>query len=254
MALLPVLLFAATAGAGALGFSVRVEADDRVRVTISGPAAELAPGAFRGAIALNGSSAELPLSGNVTHAGGRFELPVTTRYADVPADWADRFAAQTFTYRLKGGTGGEPREWTGSGAWKNVEIEGDRDVLSHFLALEDVRLTDLSLLSSEAEARLAIRNPFAFDLKIAETQYTLSVEGRVIGEGGTRGMIVHAAQRNLLALPIELDHGELISAAGQALLAGGDVEVRLQGRLVIRLKGGDLVVPLNLAGRLTDAS
>lgn len=254
MALLPVLLFAATVGAGALGFSVGVEADNRVRVTISGPAAELAPGAFRGAIALNGSSAELPISGTVTHAGVRFELPVTTRYADVPADWADRFSARTFTYKLAGSTGGAPRTWNGSADWKDVEIEGDRDVLSHFMALEDVRLTNLSLLSSEAQARLAIRNPFSFDLKIAETEYTLSVEGRVIGEGGTRGMIVHAAQRNLLDLPIELDHGELLSAAGQALLAGGDVEVRLQGRLVVRLKGGDLVVPLNLSGRLTDAS
>ena len=252
--MLAILLFAMNAGAGALGFSVRVEADSRVRVTISGPAGELAPGAFRGAIALNGSSAELPLSGTVTHAGGRFELPVTARYADVPAAWADRFTPATFTYRLMGSTGGEPRAWIGSSAWKDVEIEGDRDVLSHFLALEDVRLTELSLLSSEAQARLAIRNPFAFDLKISEMQYTLSVDDRVIGEGGTKGMIVHAAQRNLLDLPIELEHGELIAAAGQALLAGGDVEVRLQGRLVVRLKGGDLVVPLNLSGRLTDAS
>lgn len=254
MAALAIFLFAMNAGAGALGFSVRVEAESRVRVTISGPAAELAPGAFRGAIALSGSSAEMPLAGTVTHAGGRWQLPVTVRYADVPAAWADRFTPQTFSYRLTGGTGGAPREWNGSDAWRNVEIEGDRDVLSHFLALEDVRLTDLSLLSSEAEARLAIRNPFAFDLKIAEMQYTLSVEDRVVGEGGTRGLIVHAAQRNLLDLPIELDHGELISAAGQALLAGGDVEVRLRGRLVVRLKGGDLVVPLNLSGRLTDAS
>jgi LEA14-like dessication related protein len=254
VALLSVLLFAMSAGAGALGFSVRVAADSQVRVTISGPAAELAPGPFRGTIALNGSSAGLPLSGTVTHAGGRFQLPVTTRYADVPADWADRFTPQTFSYRLTGGAGGAPREWNGSAAWKDVEIEEDRDVLSHFLALEDVRLTELSLLSSKAQARLAIRNPFAFDLKIAGMEYTLSVEGRVVGEGGTKGMIVHAAQRNLLALPIELDHGELIAAAGQALLAGGDVEVRLRGRLIVRLKGGDLVVPLNLSGRLTDAS
>lgn len=254
MAVLAVLLFAMRAGAGALGFSVRVEAESQVRATISGPAAELAPGPFRGGIALNGSPSEMPLAGTVSHAGGRWQLPVTVRYADVPAAWADRFSPQTFTYRLKGGAGGAPREWNGTGAWKDVEIEGDRDVLSHFLALEDVRLTELSLLSSEAQARLAIRNPFAFDLKIAETAYTLSVEGRVVGEGATRGLILHAAHRNVLELPIEVDHGELLSAAGTALLAGGDVEVRLRGRLVVRLKGGDLVVPLNLSGRLTDAS
>ena len=47
---------------------------------------------------------------------------------------------------------------------------------------------------------------------------------------------------------------KLISAAGKALLSGGKVAVRLTGRLVVRLKGGDLVVPLNLSGHLTDAS
>ncbi len=252
MKLLQILLLAWNAGAGALGFSVRVEADERVRVTISGPAAELAPGPFRGTIALNGSAAALPISGTVTHAGGRWQLPVVARYVDLPADWADRFTPETFAYRL---TGAEPpRNWNGSAPWKDVEIEGDRDVLSHFLALEDVRLTELSLLSSQAQARLAIRNPFAFDLRIAEMSYTLSVEDRVVGEGETKGMIVHAAQRNLLDLPIELDHAELLSAAGKALLAGGDVEVHLRGRLVVRLKGGDLTVPLNLSGRLADAS
>jgi len=51
-----------------------------------------------------------------------------------------------------------------------------------------------------------------------------------------------------------VDHGELLSAAGGALVSGDDVAVRLTGRLVVRLKGGDLSVPLALSGNLSDAS
>jgi LEA14-like dessication related protein len=253
LAILTLLIRAAAAAA--LLFSVQVEGEKDARVTIAGPAADLAPGPFRGAITLNGSPSEMPVAGTVVHAGGRWQLTVPVRYAEVPADWADRFAPQTFTYRLKGsGAGAAPREWSGTAAWKDVEIEGDKDVLARFLALEDVQLTEFSLLSSEAEARLAIHNPLGFELKIAETSYTLFVDGRVVGEGATRGLILHPARRNVLALPVSIDHGELIAAAGQALLAGGDVEVRLRGRMVLRLKGGDIAVPLDLSGRLTDAS
>jgi len=48
--------------------------------------------------------------------------------------------------------------------------------------------------------------------------------------------------------------GALISAAGKALLSGGDVRVELNGKLVVRLKGGDISIPLHLTGHLTDAS
>jgi LEA14-like dessication related protein len=248
-----VLLFALQAAAAPLTFSVRVENDKEAVVTISGQAAPLPPGPFRGAVAVNGSPVELPVSGTLSQAGGVWRLPVTVRFADVPADWVDRFRPDGFAYRLKGSVGATAKQWSGRDTWKNVETDGGRDVLSEFLALEGVHLTEMNLLSSEAVARLEVRNPFAFDLKIAQTAYTLSANGRVVGEGATRGLILHARQKNVLTLPIEIDHAELLSAAGQALLAGGEVDVRLNGRLVLRLKEGDLVVPLDLSGHLTDA-
>ena len=255
MAAVVVLLLTLQAAAPPpLTFSVRVENEKQAIVTISGPAAELPPGPFRGAIALNGSAIELPVSGALSHAGGRWRLPITVRFADVPADWADRFRPDGFSYRLKGSVGTASKEWNGRSAWKEVETDGSREVLSEFLVLDGVRLTQMSLLSSEAVAELAVRNPFSFDLKIAETAYTLSADDRVVGEGATRGLLLHSGQKNTLTLPIEIDHGELLSAAGKALMAGGHVDVRLTGRLVVRLKGGDLVVPLNLSGHLTDAS
>jgi LEA14-like dessication related protein len=255
MCALALLLLALPASSAPLTLALRVEGVKELRATISGAAADLPAGPFRGSVSLNGSSAEMPVVGTVVHSDGRWRLPLSVRYSDVPADWADRFRPETFTYRLRGAvSGGAPREWTGTRAWKDIEVESDRDSGADFLQLEDVRLTELSLLSSEAEAQLAVRNPFGFPLKIAQTQYSLIVNGREVGEGSTLGMILHPSQENVLALPIEIDHAGLLSAAGSALLSGGEVAVRLRGRLVIRLKGGDLTVPLDLSGHLTDAS
>ncbi len=257
MTSLAVLLFVlravVAAPAAPIGFTLGVHGQTDLSVTLSGPEAELAPGPFKGWIAINGSAVEMPVAGTVTHAGGRFLLPFVVRYADVPADWADRFQADGFAYRLRS-AGSPAREWTGTRRWKDVEVDGGRDTMAEFLVLEDVALTDVSLLSSEASARASVRNPFAFPLKIAQMTYTLFAEGREVGSGGTQGMILHPAQKNVLALPIDVDHAALLSAAGGAVVSGGDVAVKLTGRLVIRLKGGDVAVPISLSGNLSDRS
>jgi LEA14-like dessication related protein len=255
MHVLALVLLALEAATAPLSFSLRVQGEKEIRATISGRAADMSPGAFRGSISLNGSPAEMPISGTVAHVDGRWRLPLTVRYSDVPADWADRFRTETFTYKLRGGVAGaSSREWTGTLPWKDIEVESDRESGADFLQLENVRLTEMSLLSSAAEADLVVRNPFAFPLKIAESQYTLIVDGREVGEGGTRGLILHPVLKNVLALPIEIDHAGLLSAAGRALVSGGDVAAKLHGKLVIRLKGGDLTVPLDLSGHLSGGS
>ena len=257
MTCLALLLFAIRAAVPAppapLGFSLAVKGQTELRVTLSGPAGELAPGPFKGSIAINGSASELPIAGTVAHAGARFLLPVVVRYADVPADWADRFHADGFTYRLRSAASA-PREWTGTRRWKDVEVEGGRDTMAEFLALDDVSLTDVSLLSSEARAQLSVRNPFAFPLKIARMSYTLFADGHEVGDGSTQGLILHPGQKNVLTLPIDVDHAALLSAAGGAVVSGGDVAVKLTGRLVVRLKGGDLSIPVALSGNLSDRS
>jgi LEA14-like dessication related protein len=256
MIALSVLLFVlrlAAPAAAPLGFSMKVEGQTELGVTISGPEAELAAGPFSGSIAINGSASEMRVAGTVVHAGGQWRLAFVVRYADLPVDWVERFRQDGFTYRLRSASAGA-REWSGTRAWKDVEIEGGREAMAEFLVLDGVSLTHVSLLSSEAQARLSLRNPFSFPLKIASTSYTLIADGREVGAGQTQGMILHPAQKNVLALPIEVDHAEFISAAGGALVSGGDVAVKIHGRLVLRFSGGDVVVPLSLSGNLSSGS
>lgn len=236
-----------------IDFTIAPQDTKNLRVILSGPAADLPAGPFKGVIALNGSASEMVVVGTVTHSGDHWQLPVSVAFAEVPADWADRFRPDGFSYRLRE-TGGAQREWTGSRTWKDVALEGGRDMYSEFGKLDGVSLTDVSLLSSEAQARATILNPFAFPLKIASTQYVLYAEGREIGSGQTQGMLLHPGQKNVLTLPIDVDHGALLAAAGGAVLSGGEVAVHLDGKLVLRLKGGDVAVPFALSGHLSGGS
>lgn len=235
---------------GALRFAIAVAGVTDARVTITGPEAELPEGPFRGFASINGSTAELPISGVVAHSEGKFRMPVTVRYAELPEAWTEGFRTDTFTYRIRSASG-SPREWTGTQSFRDVEVAGESS--DKFLALHDVRLTDVSLLSSEAVGELMLVNPLGFDVKIAEATYVLLAEGEPVGEGSARGLILRGQRKNTLRLPIAIDHASLLSAAGRAAVAG-DAAVRLKGKLVLRLKGGDVAVPLDLSGHLSGGS
>src|SRR5262245_12637366 len=118
-------VLAAAAGApGSLRFSVHVAGMTEGRLTITGPEAELAEGPFRGTVSVNGSPAEFPISGTVVHADGKFRLPVTVRFKELPEAWTEGFNTQTFTYRVRGKSesGGAARDWTGTQAFQDVEV------------------------------------------------------------------------------------------------------------------------------------
>ncbi|HEX4440036.1 MAG TPA: LEA type 2 family protein [Thermoanaerobaculia bacterium] len=232
--------------------SVRILDEQKARVTISGTGSDMPAGPFQGDVTVNGSDSKLPVMGTVTRNGAHWSLPIEVKFASIPADWAERVRLDAFTCRLQGKVGDTAKEWSESGTWKEIEVDAG-DTQEKFVSLKDVQLTEMTLTSSEAQAQVAIRNPFSFPLRIAETEYTLFAEGQEVGSGGTHGMILHPTQNNVLSLPIEIDHAALLSAAGKALLSGGDVRVTLEGRLVLRLKGGDLPVPLHLTGRLSGA-
>ncbi len=250
-ALLTALLVADPApSSGALRFAIEVAGVTDARVTISGPEAELPAGPFRGFVSINGSTAELPIAGVVAHSEGKFRLPVTVRYTELPEAWTDGFRTDTFTYRIRSASG-SPREWTGTQPFREVEVTGESS--DKFLALRDVHLTDVSLLSSEAVGELMLVNPLGFDVKVAEATYVLLAEGEPVGEGSARGLILRGQRKNTLRLPIAIDHASLLSAAGRAAVAG-DAAVRLKGKLVLRLRGGDVAVPLDLSGHLSGGS
>jgi LEA14-like dessication related protein len=235
-----------------LDLSVRAGGEQTFTAVVRGSGREVAPGDFRGSLSLNGSPAEVPVAGRAERTAAGWSVPLTIRYAEVPADWADRFQPASFQYLLRGRVAGKPPiEWRGTKRWDSVAIEGEDDSVRRFVKLQSLEVVELSLLESEALAIVGVRNPFSFPLKIASTRYRLQANGREVGEGATRGMLLRPLRVNALSLPIALDHGALVGAAGRAVLSGGQVDARLRGDLTIRLPRGDLAVPIDLAGDLS---
>ena len=211
----------------------------------------LPAGAFSGSVALNGSSSEVPVTGVARTSGERAEISMKMPYRDVPEDWVRRFRASDFDYRLRGRVAGaSPAEWSGTRRWADVEVDKQKEAASGFVKLTSIRLTEFSLLQSAAEAQVTVRNPLSFPLKLASTNYQLFANGREVGSGAT-GVMTLSPGSTTLKLPVDLDHGQLLAAAGSAFTSGGAVEGRLRGALVVQLPGATIPVPLNLSGHFS---
>ena len=221
-------------------------------VTLSGVEPHAQAGAFSGSLSLYGSSSEIPMTGVARMSAERLELSMKVKYRDVPEDWIKRFRAADFDYRLRGRIAGESAvEWSGTKRWGEVSVESREEAVSGFVKLGSIALTQFSLFESAAKAEVTVRNPLSFPLTLASASYRLFANGREVGSGRAKEMILKAAQETTLPLPIDLDHGQLLAAAGAALRSGGEVEGRLRGSLVVRLHGGDIPVPLDLSGRVS---
>jgi len=232
---------------------IRIHAEEEAfTAVVSGPKGSATAGAFSGTVALNGSATEIPVAGNATAAGDRLEITMRSRYHDLPEDWVSRFRFGDFDFRLRGKTaGGGAVDWAGTKAWSEVHVDGREDLSSKFVRLGTIELTEFTFLSSAARAQVVVRNPLAFPLKIVTSTYRAFANGREVGSGATGEMSVAAGRETTLNLPIGLDHGQLLAAAGSALASGGDVAGRLNGTLVLRLKTSDVPVPLDLSGRFS---
>ncbi len=246
------LLALAAAASSPIGLVVRPGAGESFTAVVTGEAPGAASGAFSGALTLNGSPSELRVSGQAERTGGRLRIPLAVRYSDVPADWVERFRLRDFDYRLRGTVAGRERvEWSGAMRWAEVAIEGEKETAERFVRLGSLQLTSLSFFESEAQAQVSVRNPFSFPLKISSARYELFANGSAVGSGQTGALVLHPGRENSLDLPVELEHGALIAAAGNALASGGEIDGRLQGQLQVRLPAGNIAVPLDLSGRLS---
>ena len=213
-----------------------------------------AAGDFQGRVALYGSRAEIPVAAvRISKAGAPLALRATIRYADIPADWVARFRPDGFDYRLRGTLGSTPVEWAGRLAWEDIPVTGDETLISRFLAFEGVDLTAMQANGSRGVARVRVTNPFAFPLQIAQSEYRIEADGRPVGRGATRAMVAGRGTTRL-DFPIEIDHAQLIAAAGTALVGGGTVDARLRGTLTVRAAGHDVRVPLDVAGEIDAGS
>lgn len=250
-------LIAAAAGAPPAAFSLTLQpgAGETFTALVTGPANGAGPGDFHGVVSLYGSPASIPVAGNATRTReGRLAVRFAIRYAAVPPDWSARFRPLSADFSLEGTAGGRPISWRGSLPWQDIGLSADAATAARFLSLSQIRLTDVAFSESQGVADLQVRNPFSFPLTIASSEYRVEAAGREVGSGATHGILIRPLRTSVVQFPVEVENGQLIAAAGRAILARGDVEARLRGWIRVRLPGGDVRIPLDLGGRLRNES
>lgn len=119
-----------------------------------------------------------------------------------------------------------------------------------FLRFAGARLTQVSLTQTSGEAKIVLYNPLSFVVPVREVRYELHAGGRRLAAGSKKAVRLRPRQEAVVTLPITAANVDLAAAAGSALLSKGVVDGRLLGAITVKVRSGDLTIPVDMATRV----
>lgn len=131
-----------------------------------------------------------------------------------------------------------------------ADLVAKRELGNEFVRFAGARLSGIGLSETSGEARIAVFNPFRFDLALRGVKYELSSGGRAVAHGSRQGVLVRPGRENEIVLPLTVSNAAAIGAAGKAVAAGGKVSGELKGEIVLKLGTGDVRFPLAGSGTI----
>ncbi len=131
-----------------------------------------------------------------------------------------------------------------------TDLVAGRELAGTFVRFAGARLSGIGLAETRGEARIAVFNPFRFDVALRAIRYELSSGGRTVANGNRQGLLVHPGRENEIVLPLTVSNAAAIGAAGKAVAAGGKLSGQLAGEIVLKLGTGDVKLPLDAAGTI----
>jgi hypothetical protein len=225
-----------------------------MEVIFAGPAGPCGE-RLKGRFSAFGSGA-VPVDGTVTpHPDGRcsirFEMPFSALGSEVLAN--ANLTAVGWSFVGERSIEGTPRpvSWSGSVPREAVRpTESMKSTLTRFVRVRDVSVGNVGFGTSTVTADLEILQPLSFDLRLVGASYELAVAGAVVASGKRENLVLHAGRRNMLQLPVSLDHRGLLAAAGAAALSGR-VEGVLSGLAKLRVPAGEMEFPFEFPVNLS---
>jgi LEA14-like dessication related protein len=130
------------------------------------------------------------------------------------------------------------------------DLVAGRELAETFVRFAGARLSGIGLAETQGEARIAVFNPFRFDVALRGIRYELTSGGREVARGSRQGLIVRPGRENEIALPLVVSNAAAIAAAGKAVASGGKLSGNLTGQLVLKLGTGDVKLPLTGSGTI----
>lgn len=131
-----------------------------------------------------------------------------------------------------------------------ADLVAGHELAEAFVRFAGARLSGIGLSETKGEARIAVFNPFRFDVALRGIRYELSSGGREVARGSRQGLIVRPGRENEIVLPLVVSNASAIAAAGRAVASGGNLSGNLTGQLVLKLGTGDVKLPLTGSGTI----
>lgn len=199
-----------------------------------------------------------PVQAMVQPAGSSFDVVflVEVELSTVPAELLAHASVKSVALGLSGtltgdGKSSAPVRAEGTLPFGPSGVKGPPGLGGLFARFTGGSLSGLSLSETRGEARLALLDPFSFDVPVREIRYQATAGGGVLASGTRTGIRVHRGRENEVALPIRARNAGLAAAALSAAKAGGTLEVRVSGAVTIRVgRGEDVVLPFDVNGKV----
>lgn len=175
--------------------------------------------------------------------------------AKVPKGIVEKGSPRALPVTLKGTLAGEAGTAVtvdAAGALRpgTADLVAHRELADGFVRFAGSRISGLGLAETKGEARLAVFNPFRFDVSLRGLRYELASGGRAVARGSRQGVIVRPSRENEIALPLTVSNAAALGAAGKAVASGGRLSGRLTGEIVLKLGTGDVKLPLAASGTI----
>ena len=101
------------------------------------------------------------------------------------------------------------------------DLVAGRELAGTFVRFAGARLSGLGLTETKGEARIAVFNPFRFDLALREHPVRALVRRDAsVARGSRQGLLVRPGRENEIVLPLTVSNAAAIAAAGKAVAGG----------------------------------
>ncbi|MHB1047002.1 MAG: LEA type 2 family protein [Thermoanaerobaculia bacterium] len=227
-----------------------------VALVLAKGAAGACAGPFRGTLEFYGAGPGARFDGALKKGPGGCEMAARLPWNALPAGAVSRARTDAVTVRFVGEVADVGRaraaDWSATIPRAAVALtESMRVTLRRFVRSPEIHLGGLGVKTTAMNAEVEVLSPLAFDLRVVEARYEVEANGRKVASGVKEKFIVHGGRANRIEVPVTVQNGAAIAAAGKTLVKGGKVDGKLTGRARLRFPGGDVDFPLELPVKLS---
>jgi hypothetical protein len=227
-----------------------------VALLLAPSVAEKCSGPFRGNLTFYDVPPGAPLTGTLSQGAGGCELAGPISWEALSGEAIGKARGDVLTVRVLGERieGGKSRkvDWRADLPRAAVGLaESMKVTLRRFTKAPEIHLGGLGVKTTTVNADVEVLSPLHFNLKVVEARCEVETNGEAVASGVKEKFLVYGGRSNKIQIPVVVNNGAAIAAAGSTLMKGGKVEGKLTGLARLRLPGGDVDFPIEFPVKIS---